>query len=164
MDQSSQVMPGSAAAARAGERWLRPLGLSMLLALLIQFLAGMLVNFFVKVPDNHPGAHPAEYFTGVAQSDIWALGFGEWELRLHVVIGLALAVISVALLVMAIVARNRAWIIAASFGFVGVFAAGFNGGSFLNYAEDVSSLLMTIGFLMALIAYALGMYETKPAS
>lgn len=151
------------AAPRAVERWLRPLGLALLIVLLIQFLAGMLVNFFVKIPDSHPGAHPADYFVGVAQSDIWALRFGEWELRLHVVIGLILAVIAVALLVIAILARHRAWIIAASFGFLGVFAAGFNGGSFLNYAEDFSSLLMTIGFLIALIAYALGMCYTKPA-
>jgi hypothetical protein len=49
-------------------------------------------------------------------------------------------------------------------GWIGVFAAGFNGASFLNYGHDFSSLLMTIGFLLALISYALGIYVTKPTS
>jgi len=34
-------------------------------------------------------------------------------------------------------------------GFIGVLGAGFNGGSFLNYHEDFSSMLMAVGFALA---------------
>lgn len=36
----------------------------------------------------------------------------------------------------------------------------FNGASFLNYGEDFSSLIMSLAFLVALTAYALGTYFT----
>jgi hypothetical protein len=143
-------------------RWLRPLAVVELTLLAAQFLIGMLVNFFIAVPDQHPGANAPEYFGGVTAGVWWALEYtSAWELQLHVVVGLLLALASVALLVFAVVLRRRAWIIATVLGFIGVFGAGFNGASFMNYGHDFSSLLMSIGFLMALISYALGLYYTK---
>jgi hypothetical protein len=145
------------------ERWLRPLAAMALLLLLIQFLVGMLVNFFVVLPDQHPGSNAPEYFSGVVQGDWWALGHGGWELQIHVLVGLLLALVSLALLGVAIYLRRRLWIIVTVLGWLGIFAAGFNGASFLNYGHDVSSLLMTIGFLLVVIPYALGLYYTKPS-
>jgi hypothetical protein len=151
----------SGAMARVAARWLRPLAASALLLLAIQFLIGMLVNLFVIVPDQHPGTNAPEYFSGVARGVWWALGNGGWELQLHVVIGLLLALASIALIVLAIALRRRSWVIASILGWVGVFAAGFNGASFMNYGHEFSSLLMAIGFLLALISYALGLYYTR---
>jgi len=34
-----------------------------------------------------------------------------------------------------------------------VLGAGFNGGSFLNYAQNFSSMLMAVGFALAMSAY-----------
>jgi hypothetical protein len=39
-------------------------------------------------------------------------------------------------------------------GALGVVAAGFNGASYLDYHEDLSSMLMSAGFALALIAYS----------
>ena len=50
--------------------------LMALLFLVVQFLLGMAVNLFVKIPTNHPGANPPEYFGGVVQSVTWALLHG----------------------------------------------------------------------------------------
>jgi hypothetical protein len=41
----------------------------------------------------------------------------------------------------------------AAVGFVGVLGASFNGGSFLNYHEDFSSMLMAVGFALATATY-----------
>lgn len=144
-------------------RWLRPLTATTLALLAAQFLIGMLVNFFIEIPDQHPGANADNYFGGVLSGVGWALGYNAWELQLHVVIGVLLGLASIALLVFAIALRNRSWIITAVLGFIGVVGAGFNGASFMNYGHDFSSLLMSIGFLLALIAYALGLYYTKGA-
>ncbi len=161
MARASSPSSGASLVATVAARWLRPLAATTLLFLAIQFLVGMLVNLFVIVPDRHPGTNAPEYFSGVARGVWWALGNGGWELQLHVVIGLLLALASIALIVFAVALRRRAWIIASILGWIGVFAAGFNGASFMNYGHDFSSLLMSIGFLLAMVSYALGLYYTR---
>jgi hypothetical protein len=49
----------------------------------------------------------------------------------------------------------------ASIGFIGVLGAGFNGGSFLNYNQDFSSMLMAVGFILAMLTYSLGLARGK---
>ena len=131
---------------------------SALLALIGQFLLGMAVNLFVKIPDDHPGAHPPEYFGGVVQSVSWAVLHGPVLLRLHAAVGLILVIASIYLLVQSIASRHGRLITSAVFGFIGTLGAGFNGGSFLNYNEDFSSMLMSAGFALATVAYLFAMY------
>ncbi len=134
----------------------------MLALLLVQFIIGMLVNLFVVLPSQHPGTNAPEYFGGVAQGVWWALGHGGWELSAHAGLGVLLGALSLVMLVVAIIARRRAWIIVTMLGWLGVFGAGFNGASFMNYGHDFSSLIMSIGFTLALVAYAVGFYQSKP--
>lgn len=131
--------------------------LATILGLLgLQFLLGMLANLFVTVPTAHPGAHASEYFSGVAQDVVWALGNAVAALRLHVIVGLLLFLAALWLLVLAIAARRRGRIVVAAVGLFGIWAAGMNGASFMNYFEDFSSLLMALGFMVAAIAYVIG--------
>jgi hypothetical protein len=103
-------------------------------ALIAQFLLGMAVNLFVTIPTDHPGANPPEYFGGVVTSVSWAILHGGLWLTLHGAL--------------------------AALGFIGVLAAGFNGGSFLNYHADFSSMLMAVGFALAMSAYVALLYST----
>lgn len=129
---------------------------TILVLLGLQFLLGMLANLFVAVPTSHPGTNAPEYFSGVAQGVIWAVGNAVAALRLHVIVGLLLFLAAIWLLVLAIAARRRGRIIVAAVGLVGIIAAGFNGASFMNYGHDFSSLLMSLGFLVAAAAYVIG--------
>src|SRR6266849_6282192 len=113
----------------ASTRQLRITFLFALVMLIAQFLLGMAVNLFVKIPDQHPGSNPSEYFSGVAQSVTWAI--------------------------------RRGIVVSAVFGFIGVLGAGFNGGSFLNYHQDFSSMLMAAGFAIAVVSYSVGLYFTN---
>jgi hypothetical protein len=137
---------------------IRRFPLVLLMLLLAQFLLGMAVNLFVMIPTDHPGANPPEYFTGVAQSVTWAITVGPPLLLLHASFGLVLVVISFVFIVVAVRSGPRAFAIWAVVGAVGVLAAGFNGGSFLNYHEDFSSMLMAAGFALAMAAYAAALY------
>jgi hypothetical protein len=138
---------------------LRPGFLSALIMLVIQFLLGMYVNLFVTIPTNHPGARPPEYFSGVAKSVLWAITqSGLIFLILHAAFGLVIVVGAGVLLVQAIQSRMRSLILTTSFGAFGVVAAGFNGGSFLNYNQDFSSMIMAAGFAVAMISYVFGLY------
>jgi hypothetical protein len=132
--------------------------LAAILMLIAQFLLGMGVNLFVVIPKDHPGSNPPEYFSGVAQSVAWALLHGHVLLILHAAFGLVLVFASVGTLVQAIRTRARGLIVTASFGAFGVIAAGFNGGSYLNYHEDFSSMIMATGFAVAMVAYTTGLY------
>jgi hypothetical protein len=132
--------------------------LVMLLTLVAQFLLGMAVNLFVVIPKDHPGSNPPEYFSGVFQSVTWAILHGHLFLVLHAVLGLLLVLNGVGLLVRAIQLRLRSLLLTAGFGALGVIAAGFNGGSYLNYHEDFSSMIMASGFAVAVVSYLIGLY------
>ncbi len=130
----------------------------LLIVLLVQFVLGMAVNLFVTIPKDHPGANPPEYFSGVAQSVTWALLHGSPLLVLHAALGLLLAIFSVNLLVQGIQSRSRRLLLPAIFGAIGVIVAGLNGGSFLNYNEDFSSMIMAVAFAVAVVSYLAGLY------
>jgi len=136
-------------------RRLRAATFGLLVGLLIQFLAGMLVNLFVTIPTSHPGASPAEYFGGSVQSVIWALGQrGLPGLVVHTGWGLVLVVGGLALAVRARKARRRGVTVAAVLGFLFMLGAGFNGASFLDFHEDASSMIMATLFALAVLCYA----------
>ncbi|TMD90972.1 MAG: hypothetical protein E6I73_05640 [Chloroflexi bacterium] len=142
----------------ASPRQLRITFLFALVMLIAQFLLGMAVNLFVTIPDQHPGANPPEYFSGVAQSVTWAILHGHILLAIHAAFGLVIVLAALGTLVQAIGNRRRGIVVSAVFGFIGVLAAGFNGGSFLNYNQDFSSMLMAAGFAVAVVAYSAGLY------
>jgi hypothetical protein len=138
--------------------------LGTLIFLMIQFLLGMAVNLFVTIPTTHPGANPPEYFGGVVQSVTWAILHGHILVILHASLGLLLVLNALGLLVAAIRVRQRDLITVTAFGLFGVLAAGFNGGSFLNYNQDFSSMLMATFFAIAVVAYAAGLLVTGRTS
>jgi len=134
--------------------------LGTLVFLIVQFLLGMAVNLFVTIPTNHPGANPPEYFSGVVQSVTWAILHGHILLILHASLGLLLVLNAIGLLLASIRARARDLIWVTALGLFGVLAAGFNGGSFLNYNQDFSSMIMATFFAWAVIAYMVGLFLT----
>ena len=142
---------------RSAPSALRTLTLLTLLLLNVEFFIGMLVNLYVQVPAVHPGAGSSNYFLGVVQGVGWALALSPLALLIHVVLGLLLGLASFTLIGIAIASRRWSWIVPSLLGWIGVVGAGFNGASFLNYGHDFSSLLMSSGFVLAMISYTLGL-------
>jgi hypothetical protein len=147
--------------ARATPSILRTITAIILVLLGIQFLVGMLVNLFVQVPSVHSGVGASNYFLGVVQAVAWALVQAPLWLLVHAIVGLLLFLASLVLIGFAIAARRRAWIIIAVIGLIGIMGAGFNGASFMNYGFNVSSLLMSVGFLLAAVAYTIGIVLSR---
>src|ERR1700736_2149043 len=77
-----------------------------LVMLIAQFMLGMAVNLFVKIPTDHPGSNPPEYFSGVAQSVTWAILHGHVLLAVHGGAGVVLGVGAVGTMVRAIRGRR----------------------------------------------------------
>ena len=136
----------------------RRLAFALALLLGLQFLLGMLANLYVMVPAAHPGSQASNFFVGVFQGDFWAIAQSSLWLRLHVLLGLVIFLGAIVLVVRAVADRDRAWIILSTLGLLGIVGAGFNGASFMNYGHNFSSLIMSATFLLALIAYVIGLY------
>ena len=137
---------------------LRRLTYAALVLLTLQFLAGTFVNLFNPIPARHPGAKAEHYFQGVVQVVEWAVLQGAPGVAFHAALGLFLVLFAGLVLILAAASRRPAAVVGASFGFLGILAAGFNGASFLVYGEDASSLLMAGGFALALLAYVSVLY------
>jgi len=119
---------------------------------------GMVVNLYVTVPVHHPGVKPAHYFVGSLQSVAWAVGDGAVALAIHATLGLALVAFAIWVAVRA-VALRRGWVALTSvLGALFVVGAGFNGASFLDFNDRVSSLLMALLALGAMSCYLVGLY------
>jgi hypothetical protein len=101
----------------------------------------------------------------VVQSVTWAILHGHVLLIIHASLGLLLVLNALGLLIAALRTRSTDLITVTSFGLFGVLAAGFNGGSFLNYNQDFSSMLMATFFAIAVVSYAVGLFVTgRPTS
>ncbi len=134
-------------------------GMLVVLALLvIQFIAGMLINFYTQLPDTHPGTQGS-----YAPSIPWALGGGGGVmLTIHVGNAILLLLGSIALFVLTIMSRRKAIIVGMSIGLFFILAAFSNGLTFLNRGgNDTESLGMSLAFIFALITYGVTFYITQ---
>jgi hypothetical protein len=132
------------------------LGIAVLL--IAQSAVGMVVNLYVTVPAHHPGAQPANYFTGSLRSIAWALGHGSLALAIHASLGLATVAIAIWVAIRAVTLRSG-WVGLASVLAAGLLiGAGFNGVSFVDFNHSVSSLLMALLAMGALACYLVALY------
>ena len=140
-------------------RRLRRAAMGMVGGLLIEFLAGMLLNLFTTIPDSHPGSNPAEYLGGSFDSVRWAITqSGLPALAFHAGWGLLLMVNGLVLIILARRVGRRAVKVSTVLGFLLVVGAGFNGASFLDFGQDYSSMLMATLFGLSVLAYAVVMF------
>jgi hypothetical protein len=139
-------------------------GLTVQLILLAaQFVLGMTVNLYVRIPAVHPGSvRPgSDYFSGLARAVPWALASGPLPLRLHVMLGLVTLAVAIVVVVAALWAGGRGRAVAAWTGLAFVIGAGFNGGSFLIFGsgDSLASLLMACLFLLAVLVYTVALLQ-----
>lgn len=129
--------------------------------LIAQYVVGMVLDLFTTIPKIHPGTSGA-YLSRVGSGFAWALtGGGGAALAAHVGIATLLVLGGVAALSFAVAGRNKVWIIAGSFGLLGIVLAWLNGIEFINTGLDKHSFAMAMAFMIALIAYGAGLYYAK---
>jgi hypothetical protein len=125
----------------------------------VQIAVGMVVNLYVTVPDHHPGAHSANYFSGSFHSVAWAIGSGAISLAVHGALGLAVILFAITVAVRAIMLRTGRVAVSAVLAALLAIGAGFNGASFLDFGgQNISSLIMALLALGALCCYLLAVY------
>jgi hypothetical protein len=149
---------GAAATLRVSR--VRRATLATIVLLLVQFGLGMAVNLYVSIPVHHAGAHGREYLSASAESVGWALAHGTATLAAHVIVGFLLTLSALGLVAQAVRLRRLGVLLAAMLGALCVIGAGFNGASFLDYAHNISSLIMALLFAGAVLCYLAIVYVT----
>lgn len=164
--EATAALAGRRAAGRARHRMslMRAVSFVLLVVVLAQYAAGMVVNLFVTIPGHHPGAKPSGYFSGSASSVAWAIAHGSAALAVHAALGLALVVAAISAAVLAGYLGRRGVTAAAWLGAACVLGAGFNGASFLDFNQNVSSLIMALLAGAAIACYAVILYALPAAA
>ena len=146
----------------ASLKMLQSRGKLMVGFLVVQYVIGMVLDFFIELPASHPGTAGGAYLARVWDGFSWSLtGGGGPALAAHVGIATLLVLGAIATLGFAVAGYNKAWIIAASFGLLGIILAWLNGIEFINTGLDKHSFAMAIAFMVALFSYGAGLYYAK---
>jgi hypothetical protein len=132
--------------------------MGMQLLLLVQFIVGMYLNFYVELPANHPGTHGS-----YAPSIQWALaGHAGVALAIHVVVWILLTLGSISLVIRSILSHRRVLIVGTSLALLFILMAGSGGLGFLNRGgADKDSFMMAVGFILALFTYGSTLFASK---
>jgi hypothetical protein len=131
--------------------------LTAILLVLVQAGLRIAANLYVTVPAHHPGANAANYLTGSVHSLAWAIAHSATALAIHAALGLALAVFAIGIAAHALRSGRRAVAGLSILAGLFVIGAGFNGASFLDFANNISSLIMGLLALAAIGCYATAM-------
>jgi hypothetical protein len=126
--------------------------------LITQFIVGMYLNFYVELPDSHPGTNGS-----YAPSVQWALaGHAGVALAIHVAVWILLTFGAISALIRGIMSKRKDLIVSTALGLLFILMAGSGGLTFLNRGgNDQESFTMALGFLFALFAYGFTFYRIK---
>ena len=116
----------------------------MAVALLIQYAVGLWVSVYVTVPARDQGG-------GILAAVGRALANGPAALGLHAALGLLLLLGSIALVVRAVVARDRFFMVTTTVSLLAVLGAAGSGAAFVNNGQDGASLAMGLLTAVALL-------------
>lgn len=121
----------------------------LMAALVVQYALGMYVNLFVAFPEN------------ATEGQLWEFAWAHWPVATHIVLAVLLLLGAIALCVRVARARIRPWIWPAFVALLALFVAGFSGGRFIPTQTDLYSYTMSLGFIVAFMSYAWGLYASR---
>lgn len=143
--------------ARTGNRKIRRIRNFSLVALgvlILQYLLGMLSNLFVNFPIATPSIkNPLDNtFTN-----------GPYLVAIHVIVGIALGLLSITLVVLCTVSKKRSLILISIAGLGSILFAGESGIEFVLgwYLNNLLSFMMSVGFILAFLAFFLLLWRTN---
>nr|NNM90425.1 hypothetical protein [Bacilli bacterium] len=133
------------------------------LMLMPQFIVGMGTNLWVHLPEQSATADAMSVPGRIWFSLSWSLTHSPTFLRIHVLIALALVILSLFNFVWTCTKRRTVLILLSFLGFGELMAATINGLFFVLYQYDVNSFIMSIAFVSSVISFAIEIYLLKKA-
>lgn len=126
-------------------RRIRNISVVMLSLLFLQYLLGMAANLFVNFPAETPVRNPLDS----------VLTNGPYLVLFHILVGLALGLISITLVILSAIAKKRSLILISIGGLGSILLAGESGIEFVLgwYLNNLFSFLMSLGFILAFLVF-----------
>jgi len=117
--------------------------------LVIQYALGMVANMFVQFPaTTDPG-------------QLWEFARSQFATGAHIIIGTLLLLGAVIFVIQAVRQHNRSWIASSVTGLIAIVAAFYGGVTFVSTQADEYSMVMALGFIVAFLAYGIGLYADR---
>ena len=140
---------------KPSNKLLKAFRLSILITLILliaEFVLGMYTTLFIEFPDS------------LNNGNAWTWSFSQSPvIQSHVYVGTLLFVISLVALGLSFASKSKPGIITAVLGLVLILVSYVSGSAFLsNVQDDAYSFWMALGFIGALVTYAVGYYLTRP--
>lgn len=120
--------------------------------LLIQYALGLWVNLYVTVPASDHGG-------GLLAAIGRALANGPAALAVHAGLGLLLLLGSIALVVRAVVAGDRFFMVTTAVSLLAVLGAAGSGAAFVNKGQNAASLSMGLLTAVALLCQLINLFR-----
>jgi hypothetical protein len=131
---------------------LKKQGIFMLIVLVLQYILGMTANLFVTFPQTKN------------EAALWEFAWSQLPIAAHIIVGSLLLIGGITLFVSSIVHKNKNWIVASTIGALALIFAGYSGSRFIPTQIDAYSFTMSLGFIIAFVSYAWGVYVSNVLS
>ena len=128
---------------------LRSQGIGMLLILILEYILGMISNIFISLPKDG------------SRGQLWQSAWSQIPIAAHIIIGYLLILGSLILIIRSFMKKDHIWKIASVGGFISIFIAALTGATFITSQQNIYSFMMSLGFMIAFLSYASGIYFTK---
>ena len=126
-----------------------PHTLGLIGALILQFLLGMFTALFVTFPE------------GASEKQVWKFAGQNIPIVFHMLLGILILLGAIALVVRAIIMKDKNWIWTSIIGLFGVLVADVTGLLFVSQQNDMYSYTMAVAFIVALVSYFWGIYKAR---
>ena len=128
---------------------LRTYAIVTLVFLAIQFVLGMITNLFLPFPQtDQPGV-------------LWDFARSQLPIFAHIIVGIGLLVSAIVFVIRAARQQNRGWLGSTVIGLIAILVALFGGVNYTTFQQDTYSLIMSLGFIGAVLAYGWGLYANR---
>lgn len=114
---------------------------AMLGLLSLEFLLGMISNLYVTFPDT------------TDQQALIDASWKHWATASHIILGVLIVLLSLMILVLGVRSKVRTISAMSVVGFLAILAAATGGDRFVRTQHDAWSLMMAIGFIVAMGVY-----------
>lgn len=111
--------------------------------LAVQFIVGMYIALYVEFPEN------------ASVQAAWDFARGNGWILLHIALGLIILAGSIQYVVVAFMKKQKQLYGYGIVGLVSVLVALGGGEGFMSTQDDAYSMLMAVGFILAIVTYAL---------
>ncbi|MEI6533377.1 MAG: hypothetical protein WCO06_06065 [Candidatus Roizmanbacteria bacterium] len=129
--------------------FLRKFAFGMLVVLLGEFLFGIYTTLYVHFPEN------------ASTKELWKFSSQDLYLNIHMILGVLITIGAIIFFIRVITKKQNNWLLSSVIALLGIVIATIGGIQFVPTQLDIYSIIMSVGFTIALGGYLWGIYTNS---